>query len=159
MKKLLLFLLISFTANQLVLAQPKPAAKPIARPPIKIKFKGKTYWNNYTDSATVTPEEAIALLSQPIVAKDSKNTTLVIVSYQFLYKRLGVTEDEETGKTSPATTIVSRRFEKTPLPELWQRNITEQLHSGEELEFFDVVIKNPTGAGLTLSTSLKIKIK
>ncbi len=159
MKKILFILFLLIANWQITNAQTKPAVRPTTtKPPVKIKYKGKTYWKNYVDSATVSVEEALALLNQPIIVKNDKNVTFTIVSYQFLYRKLGVTEDEETGKISPASTIASRRFDKTPLSQIWQDSITEQLHSGEELEFFDVVIKNPTG-GMTISTNLKIKIK
>ena len=133
-----------FAGNSAIAQAPaKPAAKPV------VKFKPpvvKTLLGNLSGSTVVAGvEEVKNLISQPLKIADSKNTFYTVTSYQFTYKRIGITEDEETGKTSPESDIVSRRFEATPLPEVWQTNIAETLHSGEALHFFDIIVLDNLG--------------
>jgi hypothetical protein len=68
-----------------------------------------------------------------------------ISSYQFLYRKRGVTENEETGKVTPITSMVSQRFTKTPLPKTWIEVIKQDVKPGEELFFFDVIAKDALG--------------
>ena len=89
---------------------------------------------------------------------DDKKNSFPISSYQFLYRRKIVTEDEQTGKTSAASSIVAQTFRVTPLPEIWVKTLNEQLQSGEELYFFDVVAKDAQGK-LFFAPNLLIKIK
>ena len=69
-----------------------------------------------------------------------------------------VTEDEQTGKVSPATSMVADRFTATPLPGLWINKIREELKAGEELYFFDVIAKDAKGR-VMYASSLKIMIQ
>jgi hypothetical protein len=136
----------------------------IAQAPVKpvIKFKPpvvKTSLGNLTGSAAVAGvEEAKNLISQPLKIADNKNSLYSVTSYQFTYKRIGITEDEETGKTSPQSDIVSRQFETTPLSELWQTNIGETLHAGESLYFFDIIVVDKLGRRF-FAPELKITIQ
>ena len=98
------------------------------------------------------------IITLPLRIADEKNETYKISSYQFAYKRIGVTEDEETGKLSPQSDMVAQRFTETPLPELWKSNIIEQLHKGEELYFFDIIMLDKTGR-LFFAPDLKITIE
>ncbi len=111
-----------------------------------------------SDSATIAVEEALQMVSLPLKISDDKKNNYAISSYQLLYKRRAVTEDEETGKVTPTTSMVANLFRETPLPELWKKNITEQLRSGEELFFFDIIAKDAQGR-LMFAPDLKIKIK
>lgn len=132
---------------------PKTVAAKKYSPPKLTTLIGTT-----TDSATVSVDEALKLIAQPLRIFDDKKTAYAVASYQFMYTRKGVTEDEGTGKVSPATSIVDAMFKTTPLPELWQKNITEQLKSGESLFFFDVVVKDNQGH-LYFAPNLKLKIR
>lgn len=153
MKKAVVFIVVAMFALIQVHAQKTPTAKP----PQKIKYKATTWWKNYKDSASISEEDAVDLLSQKIVLKDNK-TSYTLVSYTFLYRRINYAEDVETKEKSQTSTISSKRFTATPLPDLWQQNVAEQLHSGEEFELFDVVGRDEKGK-LFFATNLKIKIK
>jgi hypothetical protein len=132
---------------------PKTVAAKKYTPP-----KLTTIIGNTTDSATVSVDEALKLIAQPLRIFDDKKTGYSLTSYQFMYTRIGVTEDEGTGKVSPTTSMVDAMFKTTPLPELWQKNITEQLKPGESLFFFDVVGKDSQGH-LYFAPNLKLKIR
>ncbi len=125
----------------------KPAAKPAAKLVNKFKPVGlQSFLGKRTGSIITCPaEEGKILATLPLTVTDSKNNSYTISSYQLAYKRLVVTEDEETGKTSPTTNLVANRFTVTPLPEIWQTNIAETLHTGEELLFFDIIATDKTG--------------
>ena len=125
----------------------QPPKKTVA-PPIT-KFKPpivKSYLGKFTGTkATASVEEGKLAITWQIKITDDKNYTYSLSSYQFAYKRIGMTEDEATGKTSPETDLVAQRFTVTPLPEVWQGNIIESLHKGEELYFFDIIAIDKQG--------------
>jgi hypothetical protein len=147
----ILFTAALFAGNSAIAqAAAKPAAKPV------VKFKPPEVKTGNTVVAGV--EEVKNLISQPLKIADSKNTFYTVTSYQFTYKRIGITEDEATGKTSPQSDIVSRQFETTPLPEIWQTNIAETLHSGEALHFFDIIVLDKLGRRF-FAPELKITIQ
>jgi hypothetical protein len=128
--------------------------------PVK-KFKSpkvKTYWGLQTDSATISRVEALQLLAAPIRVVDEKKIVYRISSYQFLYRKKAVTEDEVTGKITPVQSISSQLFRTTPLPDLWRNIISEQLQSDEELYYFDIIVKDAQGR-LFFAPELKVKIK
>lgn len=145
----------------MVMAQkPVKPAKPVAAPAVKNKLPVvKTSLGKFTGIAIdCTAEQAKQLITQPLSITDDKNVAYKLSSYQFSYKRLGVTEDEETGKVSPQSDIAADRFTVTPLPEIWQSNIKESLHKGEELFFFDVIVFDKKGK-LFFAPELKITIQ
>jgi hypothetical protein len=153
---LLLVAVVFICSFAVAQAPAKPATKPAAKfkPPVV-----KTLLGNLSGSMAVAGvEEAKNLLTQPLKIADIKNNEYAIISYQCLYKRIGITEDEETGKTSPQTDIVSRQFEVTPLPEIWQTNIAETLHTGESLYFFDIIVLDKLGRRF-FAPELKITIQ
>ncbi len=116
-----------------------PAGAKFKRPNVK-SFIGKI-----SGKITLPAEEGRLLITQPLKIVDDKNVAYTISSYQFVYKRIGVTEDEATGKTSPQSDIAADRFTATPLPAVWQKNISEGLHKGEELYFFDIIVFDKQG--------------
>lgn len=150
-------LLLAFANTSI--AQTKPA-----KPPVQAvqKFKPpKLYTSIGTKKDTLITaniQETIALINQSLAVTDDKKAVYSISSYQCLYKRKGVTEDEETGKVSPITSTVVQRFSSTPLSEIWRNTISEQLRSGEEISFFDIVVKDAQGR-LMFAPSLKITVK
>lgn len=150
-------ILMALLSKEHVLAQTtaKPAVKPIVKfkPPVVKTSLGDVSGKNAVAELTVAKN----LISLPLKITDNKAEAYTVASYQFSYTRLGITEDEETGKTSPQTDIVSRQFETTPLPELWQTNITESLHSGETLYFFDIIVLDKAGRRF-FAPDLKIAI-
>jgi hypothetical protein len=137
-------------------AQTKPAKPTVAKSKIPKLF---TSLGSKTDTiVTVSVDEAIALINQPLKVTDNNKGVYTISSYHCLYKKRGVTEDEESGKISPTTSVSAQRFTTTPLSALWQRIITEELKPAEEIFFFDVVVKNAAGK-LFFAPNLKLLVK
>lgn len=112
----------------------------------------------HSDSATVYAEEAVQLIQLPLKITDDKKNSYTISSYQVMYKRRAVTEDEETGKVTPVTSNVAQLFRETPLPAIWKKVLTEQLKPGEEIYFFDIIAKDALGRFM-FAPDLRIKIK
>ena len=134
--------------------------KPVTANAVKSKLPVvKTFLAKFIGIANnCTAEQAKQLITQPLSITDDKNIVYKLSSYQFSYKRIGVTENEETGKVSPQTDIAADRFIVTPLPEIWQSNVKEFLHTGEELFFFDVIVFDKQGK-LFFAPELKIIIQ
>lgn len=133
-------------------------AKPPATVPQKAKPKLKTSWGAYSDSATITVDEARNLASALIKVTDDKKVNYTVTTYQLAYRRFAVTEDETTGKVTPTSSLVAKQFAATPLSEVWIRQLNEQLRPGEELYLFDIVVKDAQGK-LYFAPELKIKTK
>lgn len=148
-----LFCLLTIT--MLAIAQkPKPAGTQKLVLP-----KLKTALGNRSDSIiTASVDETIQLVNQRLSITDDKKLPYTISSYQCMYKRKGVTENEETGKVSPITSVVSSVFKTTPLSAIWIKTISEQLKSGEELFFYDIVVKNAEGR-LMFAPNLKLLVQ
>ena len=121
--------------------------------------KVKTIWGNHSDSAIISPGEAIPLLSVPLRIIDDKNTAYALSSYQFMYRKQGVigNEESESGKTEPITTIKAQFFRTSPLPELWIKSISEEIRHGEELYVYDIVARDNLGH-LFFAPSIRIRI-
>jgi hypothetical protein len=159
-KKFYLFLpaiLLVILSVTIVIAQKpvKPATPSTGnvKKPVANTFLGKV-----TGNTNLNAEEAKQLITLPLKITDEKNIAYVISSYQFAYKRIGVTEDEATGKTSLQSDIAADRFTATPLPAVWQKNIIEGLHKGEELYFFDIIVFDKQGRRF-FAPELKITIQ
>ncbi|HMK05841.1 MAG TPA: hypothetical protein VK489_16685 [Ferruginibacter sp.] len=134
---------------------------PVAKAPVMQKYKPPKLTSTLgirSDSASVFVEEAVQLVKLPLKITDDKKNSYSISSYQVMYKRKAVTENEETGKVTPIMSNVADLFRETPLPELWKRILTEQLRPGEEIFFFDIIAKDAQGR-LMFAPDLKIKIK
>jgi len=155
-----LILVILFLPILATVQAQKPKT-PAAKPPVVQKFKPPkltSILGNHSDSATVVVEEAVQLVRLPLKITDDKKNPYSISSYQVMYKRRGVTENEETGKVTPITSNVAALLRETPLPELWKKILTEQLRSGEEIFFFDIIARDAQGRYM-FAPDLKIKIK
>ncbi|MEZ5028666.1 MAG: hypothetical protein R2765_07755 [Ferruginibacter sp.] len=98
-----------------------------------------------SDSVMVVKEEAIQLVALPLKITDDKKNNYSISSYQLMYKRKAVTEDEETGKVTPVVSNVSDLFKVNLLPTIWKNILKEQLKPGDELFFFDIIVKDTQG--------------
>ena len=156
--KILFAVVLSITLTTVIAQKPKP----IAVKPTKFqKFtppKLTSMLGIRTDTATVYREEAVQLVKLPLKVTDDKKNVYTISSYQLMYKRRAVTEDEQTGKVSPVISNVSDLFRETPLPALWIKILSEQMRIGEELYFFDIVAKDAQGR-LMFAPELRIKVK
>jgi hypothetical protein len=146
-KFLMIFCLgLFFILNNSVLTAQKttPTTTPIP-PPFK-RPNVKTYWGSTANGTLeLSVDSASKLINQPLRIIDDKNVGYLISSYQFAYKRIGLTEDEVTGKISSQSEIVANRFYNSTLPVVWQSNIKEGLQKGEELYFFDIVVISNSG--------------
>lgn len=139
------FLLISISYSITASAQRN---KPAAKITIYKKFKPPklfTSIGNFKDTMFATPQTIANIIKLPIHINDDAKKNYVISSYNFLYKKIVATEDEQTGKVSATTSIKSSLFKTTPLPELWIDVVSENLKPGEELLFFDVIVKDSQG--------------
>ena len=145
-----LFACVSFKA-----AAQKPVVTKVAKfkPPVVQTFLGIN-----TNGAAVTKEEAAELIALPLKITDAKKNAYVIDSYQFLYKRKSVVQDEETGAKQSTFTTVSDRFKVTPLPGIWIDNLKGGLQKDEQLYFFDIVVKDNAGR-IFSAPELKITIQ
>ena len=126
-----------------------------------VKFKVPkltTMLGNFKETAYLAPQTADNIIGLSLKITDAKNIVYTISSYQFLYKKIVTTEDENTGKTSKTFSIKSSLFKTTPLPVMWLNAVSENLKSGEELFFFAVVVKDPKGR-IMYAPDLKLILK
>lgn len=148
--KLLLLAFVLLSSQQL-LAQTKPAT-------VKFKLpKLFTQMGGFRDSVTLTVTEAENIINQPLKIFDDKKGLYTISSYQFLYRRKVVTEDEATGKAIPTNSMVAGTFKVTPMPEIWVNSVKEQVRPGEELYFFNIIAKDAQGR-VMYAPDFKIKV-
>ncbi|MEO6133884.1 MAG: hypothetical protein ABIP35_01950 [Ginsengibacter sp.] len=112
------------------------------------KFKPptvKTFLGSHKNGDSVLPGEAAQLLTMPLKIQDDKKTEYEIDSYQFLYRKRGVFENEDNGKKEISSTISSARFFATPLTKIWIDNVGNNLKKDEQLYYFDIVVKDKQG--------------
>lgn len=151
-----LFLISIFVSGTLIsLAQEKPTITkvPKFKPPVVTSFLGVN-----KNGATVTVDEAAQLITLPLKIKDEKGNEYAIDSYQFLYRKKGGIQDEQTGKVTVTFTVASARFTTTPLPKIWIDNLKDGFQKEEQLYFFDIVVKDKEGRGF-FAPELKIMIQ
>lgn len=152
------FSLLLMLMGNIVMAQ--APAKPVSKPMVKFKPPVVfTYLGTLTGSNAVAgAEEGKRIIILPLTIMDDKKVVYTIASYQFAYNRIGVTEDEVTGKAALEKDMVADHFNATPLPAIWQSNITETLHAGESLFFFDIIAFDKQGRRF-FAPELKITIQ
>ena len=163
--RLLLIVVCTFSLSTAFAQKPKPVtAKPVAAKSVGFqKFTPPKLTSmlgiRSVDSVTVVLEEVLQLVKLPLKVIDDKKNVYTISSYQAMYKKRGVTESEDmSGKTAPVMTTVIDNFKTTPLSPIWIKSLTEQLKIGEELYFFDIVVKDAQGR-LMFAPELRIKVK
>lgn len=138
-------------------AQKRPAR--VTNYPVKFKApKLQTSLSAYKDSVMIPVSEAENIIALPLKVVDAKNQPYTISSYQFMYRKKVVTEDEKTGKVSGTSSISADHFKTSPLPPLWTNIIREQLKAGEQLYFFDIIVKDAKGR-LLIAPNLKIMVR
>ncbi|MEJ7610340.1 MAG: hypothetical protein WKF88_04080 [Ferruginibacter sp.] len=135
------------------------------RTPVKVKKaigykvpKLTTSLGNFKDTMYITPTEALTVIGMPLKITDAKNNPYTVSSYQFAYRQIVTTEDEQTGKPSNSTSIKSSLFKNSPLPDLWLTTIRERIRPGEEYIFFAVIAKDAQGR-VMYSPDLKLIVK
>lgn len=143
----------SFSANLFAQQKEIITKEPKFKPPVVTTFLGVNQ-----NGAQVTVDEGVQLVGLPLKITDAKNNQYSVASYQFLYRQKSYIMDDETGKKEQVFTISADRFNSTPLPKVWVDNIKQRLQKGEELYFFDIVVKDKEGRGF-FAPELKITIK
>jgi hypothetical protein len=142
-------------------AQTKPRAKTFTITPVT-KFKPpvvKTFLGKNQDGAVVRVDEARQLVALPLKITDAKNVAYTISSYQFMYKKKSVVENEETGRKEIAFTTVSDLFKTTPLPQIWVTNIADNgMQKDEEIYFFDIIVTDKLNRKF-FAPNIKIKVQ
>ena len=163
--KLPLIVICTLSLSTVLAQKPKPVTtKPVAVKPGGFQKFTPPKLNSMLgirtgDSVTVVLEEALQLVKLPLKVTDNKKNVYTISSYQAMYKRRGVIESEDmSGKTTPTITTVIDNFKTTPLSPIWIKTLTEQMRIGEELYFFDIVVKDAQGR-LMFAPELRIKVK
>lgn len=154
-KHLLLAFLLLACAESFA-QKPKPAK---ATTIVKFKVpKLTTMLGGFKDTTYIAPQMADSIIGLPLKITDAKNVVYTISSYQFLYKKIVTTEDENTGKASKTSSIKSSFFKSSPLSKIWLRAVREDLKPGEEFFFFAVTVKDPQGR-LMYAPDLKLILK
>ncbi|MEO8823881.1 MAG: hypothetical protein ABI366_09915 [Ginsengibacter sp.] len=152
--KIFLFIfLFSPCANLFAQNKETIIKEPKFKPPVV-----KTFLGINQNGAQVTVEEGEQLVGLPLKVTDTKNNQYAVDSYQFLYRQKSYILDDETGKKEQVFTIAADRFKATPLPKIWIDNIKQRLQYGEQLYFFDIVVKDKEGRQF-FAPELKITIK
>ncbi|MEO6328103.1 MAG: hypothetical protein ABIO55_04190 [Ginsengibacter sp.] len=118
----------------------------------------KTFLGRNSHIAEVTVDEANQLVNLPLRITDDKSNVYLINSYQFMYKKKSVVENEQTGKRETAFATVADVFKSTPLPQVWRSNIGGAVQKGEELYFFDIIVKDKLNRKF-YAPDLKISVK
>lgn len=98
----------------------------------------------FKDSLKIPVEEIKNILDKPLIITDGTAMKYKISSYQVLYKQIAVSEDE-SGKAIPTTSVKSSRFSASPLSDIWIKVLKEELSKGEEIIFFDIIVKDEKG--------------
>lgn len=133
-----LALLLFTTAQAQVKTQKKETAK--AKMPVLITTLGA-----YKDSMILPADEIKKIIGDSVKVYDINGNQFKVTYYQFVYKRKEFNEDEKTGKAIPVNTMVADYFTSTPLPKIWTNTIKDELKSGEEVYFFDIIAKSKSG--------------
>ncbi len=110
------------------------------------------------DSVSITKETAAQIIGLPLRIFDAAKKPYKVANYQLTYKKAGFREDEVTGKLIPTTTLSYQLFTETPVSPIWVKTIQEQIKSGDELYFFEIVAKDDQGR-IMYSSNLKFTIK
>ncbi len=149
-------LLLCVTLHASTFAQRTPA-----KPNLYAKFKAPKLicsLGGYKDSSFISPQIAEAIMGAKLNIVDSKNVAYTLSSYQFLYRKIVVSEDEASGKAYNTTSVKSSLFKTSPLPTMWLNMVRENLRPGEEIIFFDIIVKDAQGR-VMYAPNLKLKVK
>lgn len=145
---LLFILILSTVHSSAQITKVKPFKAPVLHTSMGI----------YKDSGYVPYQAMRNLASAPLIVTDSANKKYQITSFQVMYRRLGVTENEKTRKVMPAYTFANARFSQNTLSELWQKTIREECKPTESIRFFDIIVKDESGR-LMFANELLLKLR
>lgn len=125
-----------------VFAQPK-TEKTVSIPKYKVP-KISVILGGFKDSLKLPVEEIKKIIDKPLIITDGTAMKYKVSSYQVLYRQIAVTEDE-SGKALPTTSVNNARFTESPLSAIWIKVINEELMKGEQIIFFDIIVKDEKG--------------
>jgi hypothetical protein len=114
--------------------------------------------DGYKDSSSISPSIMKTIIGEPLKIVNTKGDNYSLSTYQFLYRKIVVSEDEETGKAYNTTSVKSSFFKISPLPTMWTELVREQPRPGEEIIFFDIIVKDSKGIYM-YAPNFKITIK
>src|ERR1700749_4096500 len=110
LSKIVLLICIVLLGNT-VIAQSKP--KPKFKPPVVTTFFGSMHGTN--DSVTILTMQK--LIDTTLRVMDAKGNIYPITHFVFTFKRIGVVENDSTGKVTPESDLAAGEFTATPLPD------------------------------------------
>jgi hypothetical protein len=151
MFKLILVAIVACFAMQANAQKPKPTT-------VIKQIKFKTTLGGYKNNDSIYAVIADSVIGMKLTIKDDKNKEYEISSYEFLYRKIVTTEDDEMTKTYKTTSVRAALFKATPLKKSWLDFVREQLQPGEELHFFAVIVKDGKG-NVMYAPDLKLTIK
>jgi hypothetical protein len=151
MLKLILVAIVACFALQVNAQKPKPTT-------VIKQIKFKTTLGGYKNNDSIYAVIADSVIGMKLTIRDDKNKEYEISSYEFLYRKIVTSEDDEMTKTYKTTSVRAALFKTTPLKKSWLDYVREQLQPGEELHFFAVIAKDGKG-NVMYAPDLKLTIK
>jgi hypothetical protein len=151
------FLLAFFSLAASSIGQTKPTPKPA----IKGKVPVVTASLGGMQSGTYGVGAGKILIDSALVLKDEKGRTYAISRCSFMYKRKMVHVDESSGEKVVKTSweyLAKELRNNEQLDDFWRSTIKEDLKSGEELIFGNIMADTKQGYMVPVKT-LKIIIK
>jgi hypothetical protein len=131
----------------------KPATKAIIKP---IKFVSKLA--GFKNNDTISAQTAQTIIAEPLKIFDANGKAYEISSYEFLYRQIVTSEDENTGKPYLSKSVKATLFKTIPIKDTWINLIRENVRPGEELMFFAIIVKDGKG-NVMYAPDLKLLIK
>jgi hypothetical protein len=113
----------------------------------------------YTNTLSALPDDIKKLLNTDLIVADQRGQKWTPVAWRFIWNRKEINDDWKTGKrkTSLMPNIVE--IDSTgKLPESWQKELQDNLQSGEELIFERIIIEHPESKRKMMAPNLRIKI-
>lgn len=154
-----LLLACSCLLASVLLAQPpkKPAAAPAAHTAVKLQPKFGPFGANSTVFATDFKQ----LLNAELKITDSiSGLQWQVIKFRLGWRRRDVSDDIRTGKKKIVFLYNAVEvFDKTRMPEAWQKEMATGLQATEEISFESIIAKHPTTGSLRELPTLIIKLK
>jgi hypothetical protein len=141
------FFAVNFNAS----AQKAKTIKP-KKPPVL-----RTYLGEFSGNISMPKTAVVSAIKLPLVIRDKNSKSYTLSSYQFIVKQFNQAEQED-GKIIRDSLQSGNLLKTTPLPAPWQNRVSEDLRSGDEVKFVDVIVKDSTGQAFHAS-DLLIRIK
>jgi len=113
----------------------------------------------YRDEAKALAEDFKKLLNAEIIVTDSAGTKWKVIEYNVGWRRREASDDTRTGVRKNITTYSAEKIEdSTRLTAIWQKQLKENLKSGEVISFEDVWVEHPTKHYIRRLKPMRIQI-